>query len=164
MTFGRPSRHPGLHPDCEGFAPLLGTWRGTGRGEYPDIDPFEYSVEWEFSTHGARWVAVHQRTWRVDSGAAWHFESGFLRPVPPDRMEAVLALPSGLGEVQEGTVDGNLFQLRSVAVAQTTTAKRVDVIERAWRVDGDELRATVRMAAVGQPLSHHLSERLQRQS
>jgi len=160
VAFGRSNRIPDLHPDCVAFAPLIGTWRGTGHGEYADIDDFDYDVEWEFSTHGGRWVAVHQRTWHRDTGAQWHFESGFLRPVPPDRLEAVIALPSGMAEIQEGTVDGGLFQLRSVAVAQTTTAKRVDVVERTWRVDHAALRCTVQMAAMGHPVSQHLEEHL----
>jgi hypothetical protein len=163
MAFGRGSRIPDLHPDCEAFAPLIGTWRGTGHGSYPDIEPFDYEVEWTFTTHGTRWVALHCRTWHTDTGAPWHYESGFLRPVPPDRLECVIAQPGGLGEVQEGTVDGGLFQLRSVAVAQTTTAKRVDVIERTWRVDHDSLRCSVRMAAVGKELGGHLEERLERE-
>lgn len=163
MPLGRSRRVPDLHADCEALAPLIGTWRGTGHGDYPGIDPFDYEVEWAFSTHGNRWVALTQRTWHADTGAPWHFESGFLRPVPPDRVEAVIAQPGGLGEVQEGTVDGGLFQFRSVAVAQTTTAKQVDIIERTWRVDHDDLHCTVRMAAMGNALGDHLDERLVRQ-
>jgi hypothetical protein len=163
MALG-PSRNPDLHPDSEMFAPLLGTWTGTAHGDYPGIDPFDYRVEWEFTTHGSRWVAMRQRTWHLDTGAEWHFEAGFLRPVPPDRVEAVVALPGGLAEIQEGTVDRGLFELRSVSVAETTTAKRVDIIERTFRVDHDDLTHTVRMAAVGKPLGDHLEEHLVRQT
>lgn len=163
MPFGRSSRNPDLHPNCEAFAPLIGTWRGQGHGSYPGIDPFDYDVEWEFATYGTPWVTLAMRTWHADTGATWHFESGFLRPIPPDRVECVIAQPGGLAEVQEGTVDGGLFQLRSVAVAQTTTAKRVDIIERTWRADHDSLRSTVLMAAMGKPLTLHLDEQLERQ-
>ena len=73
----------------------------------------------------------------------------------------VLAHPTGITEVEEGTIvdeDGGLvIELATVTVARTATAKEVTAVERSIRVDGDHLSYEVRMAAVGQPLQHHLA-------
>lgn len=162
MSFGR--RSSDLHPDCEVFAPLLGTWSGTGHASYPDNASADYEITITFSTNGLRFVTFVETTTNAETGAPMHSESGFWRPVPPDRVEAVIAHPGGLAEVSEGIVDGGHFQLSSVAVARTTTAKQVDVIERTYRVQDDRLTATVHMAATGHPLTPHLEEHLVRQS
>lgn len=67
-----------------------------------------------------------------------------------------------MAEVGEGTVDGRRVELRSTQLVTTPTAKQVVALERSIEVDGDELRYTLRMAAVGQPLQHHLAASLRR--
>jgi len=77
-------------------------------------------------------------------------------------VELVLAHPSGVAEVQEGSLSGRRIELRSRALVTTTTAKDVTELARTVEVDGDVLRYTVRMAAVGEPLTHHLEAELHR--
>jgi hypothetical protein len=151
-----------LHPDLEPLAMLLGTWSGSGRGEYPTIESFAYRETVTFAHAGKPVMAYAQRTARSDDGTPLHAESGFLRPGGPGRLELVLAHGFGVVEVAEGTVDGSRIELRSVAVHGTSTAKEVRQIERDLVVDGDVLRYEVRMAAVGVPLTHHLSAQLVR--
>lgn len=156
---------PELHPDCRPLASLLGTWRGRGAGDYPTIDPFEYTEEVTFSHVGKPFFAYEQRTRDANDGRPLHREAGFLRPTASDRAELVLAHPTGVAEILEGPVRLGppiVFDLWTTSVTLTSTAKDVTQLHRAVELDGDVLRYTIAMAAVGLPLTHHLEAELHR--
>ena len=152
-----------VHPDIQALAAvLLGTWSGMGQGEYPTIDPFGYRETVSFTHRGRPFLIYEQRTMHREEDRPMHTESGYLRMPVAGTVEAVIAHPTGLAEVSEGTFERGVLRLRSTVVVATPAAKSVTSIERDLVVDGDLLRYDVRMAAVGVPLTHHLSAELQR--
>jgi hypothetical protein len=153
---------PTIHPDVEPIAFLLGTWHGEGEGHYPTIRPFGYREELRFWHVGKPFLAYAQRTWAFDDGRPLHAEMGYWRPQPEGRIEIALAHPTGVVEVQEGRVDGLTITVASSVVGLTSSAKEVSRLERAFRVEDDVLTYDLSMAAVGQPLTHHLRATLRR--
>ncbi len=154
---------PALHPLLEPLAFLLGEWVGEGEGSYPtDIRDFRYRETTRF-WHGGKPVLLYsQQTTDLDDGAPLHTEMGFWRPQPDGRLEVVISHPTGHAELGEGTVADGVIELVSTTVAATATAKEVTAVERTFRVARDDLTYSLAMAAVGQPMTHHLAATLTR--
>ncbi|BBX10791.1 peroxynitrite isomerase [Mycolicibacterium aichiense] len=158
---------PELHPDLAVLAPLLGTWTGAGTGEYPTIETFGYVEEIAIGHIGKPFLTYSQRTRATDDGRPLHAEAGYIRVPSPGRIELVVVHPTGVTEIDEGTLsvtDNSLaIELDSTSIGLTASAKSVTSLSRSFHLVGDELTYTVRMAAVGVPLTHHLAATLHRQ-
>ena len=152
-----------MHPDLAPIAFLLGTWRGEGAGASPTITSFAYGEEIRFSEVGKPFLAYSQRTWALDDGRPLHAEAGYWRPQPGGRLEVVLAHPTGITEIQEGTVSEDRIELTATVIGRTGSAKDVAGLCRTFeRPAPDSLRYQVSMAAAGQPLQVHRTAELHR--
>ncbi|MEN4474282.1 peroxynitrite isomerase [Mycolicibacterium cosmeticum] len=157
---------PDLHPAVAVLAPLLGTWAGPGAGEYPTIEPFGYLETVTFGHVGKPFLTYSQRTKAADDGRPLHAETGYVRVPAADRVEFLLAHPTGIVEVLEGSLDAEPLRIDVTAttIGRSASAKEVTALARSFALTDDELSYTVQMGAVGQPLQHHLSATLRRQS
>ena len=154
-----------LNPMCLPLAPLLGTWRGTGRGSYPTIDDFDYTEELVFGHVGKPFLSMVQRSRDLMTGEPLHGEAGYLRALPDGVIELTVAQPSGIVEVDVGTAtktsDGLVVELESARVGLTPSAKSVTAVRRRLCLAGATLVSELWMAAVGEAdLIHHVRAEL----
>ena len=166
----------GLPQELMPLSWLIGSWVGVGVGGYPSIEDFHFGQELSFSTDGRPFLSYWSRTWLLaDQGnqiKPLAMETGFWRPQPDNQVEVVLAHPTGYAEVWVGditvteitdaTITGARAELRTDVIARTVTAKDYTAGHRLFGlVQGARLWA-YDMAAVGHPLSAHVSARLKR--
>lgn len=166
---------PELHPNLLPLAPLVGTWRGEGQGEYPGSSSFGYREELVIGHVGKPFLTYTQRTRSTVDGTPLHTEVGYLRVPEPGVVELVLAHAFGVTEIAEGSVsvadDGPnsivTIEVASTDIGLTSSAKDITATFRRWRLvrdsadpTADRIEYTVDMAAVGQPLQHHLAATL----
>lgn len=153
-----------LHPHLQPLAFLLGTWQGRGEGSYPTSPSFVYDETVVFSHRGGPYLVYEQRTSDPASGRPLHGEMGYLRALADGGLELILAHPTGVTEIAPGTVTGQSVRFVSSEVGVAPAAKHVAALERDLDVDADgtTMTSVLRMAAVGQPLTHHLQSTLQR--
>ncbi|MEZ5381928.1 MAG: DUF480 domain-containing protein [Microthrixaceae bacterium] len=161
-----------MSPALDPFRPLLGRWEGTGVGEYPTIDGFAYTEAITFAPLADKPVIQYTSTTKhADDGRPLHAETGYLRVIGEAAVELVVAQAPGLIEAGSGIAthpggadDRHAVRLAidSTVVAGAPTAKEVTATERRYLVTGDRLTYDVAMAAVGEPMTHHLTAELHR--
>ena len=160
---------PDLHPALLGLLPYIGLWRGRGTGGYPTIKDFNYAQEIRISHDGRPFLHYESRAWLLDGDSNPVRQSGreigWWRPVivddrPTDDVEATMVSPTGIMELYLGRVTGLRLEMVTDAIVRTPTAKEVNGGHRLFGIVEGALLYAQEMAAVGHPLSPHLSARL----
>ncbi|WP_399922197.1 FABP family protein [Streptomyces kanamyceticus] len=165
----RPDEAPAPHALLTPVLGLLGTWHGRGRGEYPTLDAdFAYAQEVTFSHDGRPFLHYEARAWLVGADGRplrpSARESGWWRLQAEGRVEALITQPTGIAEIAVGHAEGDTVDLATHEVALAPTAKKVDATRRRYTLtDPGTLTFVHDLAAVGQPLRHHLSALLHRE-
>jgi len=154
------------HPSLAPLLFLLGRWEGAGVGGYPTIESFQFGQEISFSHNGKPFLIYTSRTWRLDEdgtiGATLATETGYWRPQPDNKLEVLLAHPTGFVEVYLGEIAGTRIDMATDAVVRTESAKEYTAGRRLYGLIGTDLGWAYDMAAVGQPLQSHISAQLKR--
>lgn len=163
----RPDERPAPHALLGPVLGFLGRWVGRGSGGYPTLDQeFTYAQQITFSHDGRPFLHYESRAWLLDADGAplrpSARESGWWRLQPDGRMEALITQPTGIAEILVGDAGEDGVDLTTHQVAFTPTAKEVNATRRRYVRNDDKLTFVHDLAAVGQPLQHHLSALLQR--
>jgi hypothetical protein len=164
MTFTIPEN---LHPDLMPLAWLVGSWRGKGRGEYPNVPSFQFAQEVSFNHDGRPFLNYFSRSWIIDENneiiRAAASEVGFWRVKENNVLEVILAHNTGIAEGWVGIVKGAKIQLEMDQGYSSPSAKIVTAGSRLYGLVEGELFTSYDMAAEGQTLQAHLWSSLERQ-
>ncbi|WBB78998.1 FABP family protein [Micromonospora sp. WMMD882] len=161
---------PKLHPTLDALLPYVGVWRGRGRGGFPTVEDFDYAQEIRISHDGRPFLHYESRAWLLDDESRpirpAGREIGWWRPVldsagrATDELEALMSVPTGVMELHIGKRAGTQLEFVTDAVVRTATAKEVTAGHRLFGIVEGALLYAQDMAAVGHPLTPHLSARL----
>ena len=147
---------------------LIGEWSGTGRGEFPTIEPFEYLETISFAGDQRPFLHYEQKSKRRNAGQTdyipSHWESGFLRLLPTGEVELVNSQGSGRLERLTGPLEeaetGVILRLRSTAFLNDP---RMVETSRRITVDGNSMHYTQTMHTTAVPgPAHHVEAWLHR--
>jgi THAP4-like, heme-binding beta-barrel domain len=148
--------------------PLIGLWRGTGRGLAPTSgDEFSFGQQVSIVHDGRPFLAYESRSWLLDDAGAvvrqaWR-ESGFWRAgAGPDDVELVIASNTGQALMFAGVAGDQQWELTTLSAEHTPTAKAVDGERRLYAVRGAELSYATELAVGGRPYAPHLNGSLTR--
>jgi hypothetical protein len=156
---------PAVQATLEMLTPLVGVWKGRGRGGYPTIVGFDYAET--FRVHHdpeAAFLTYEQNTELVDPEGRVirksHWEAGVLRPLEDGRIELVCVQGSGRVEVLRGhfLAEESLPEELSLRFKSELIGndERVRSTVREWSLTGDHFKYVMEMATseVGEPTLH----------
>jgi len=156
---------------------LVGDWAGHGTGLTPDKttdagelsggEEFRYAQRVSFVHDGRPFLAYTSRSWLLNPDGSVQRpafrENGFLRVGPgPDDLELVLASAAGIVEVFHGIAGDQRWELATVALGFTPTAKQMAGERRLYAVSGQTLTYVQELAVQPGEYRPHLAARLSR--
>jgi THAP4-like, heme-binding beta-barrel domain len=157
-----------IHDALLALLPLVGVWRGAGRGVVASSGTeFAYGQQVSIVHDGRPFLAYESRAWLVDDAgevirSAWR-ESGFWRPGRgPDDIELVVASNTGQALVFAGVAGDSRWELATVSAEHAPSAKDVDGERRLYAVSGNDLIYATELAPGGAPYAAHLNAALRR--
>jgi hypothetical protein len=165
------------HPELAHLSWLIGNWSGFGVVGYPSM-PSDIQVHQELSiTHDGRPFLTHfSRTWELGADGErvrpLATEAGFWRPRPDNKVEFLLAHPTGflelwLGKVEvtgivDAVITGARVQLDTDAIVRTESAKDLSAGQRLYGLVNGDLAWVYDMKAMGHEMQSHSSFQLKR--
>lgn len=147
---------------------LIGVWKGSGRGEFPTIEPFTYREVFEV-TEAVAGQSLHYRqwTWRasVEPETISHIETGFINLAPEAGVEILNAQGTDRVELLSGSMERTMvgfnISLRSKSIVGDD---RMIASWREWQLAADGFSYSMGMSTGVVPDgAHHLSAELRRQ-
>ena len=167
------------HPELAHLSWLIGTWVGVGVVGYPTMELDQQIGQELVISHDGRPFLTHwSRTWLLDDKGEriepLATEAGFWRPRPENEAEFVLAHPTGLVEVwigkatitgiENAKITGARIELDTDAIVRTDSAKEVTAGKRLYGLVNGDLAWVYDMAAMGHPLTSHISAQLKKKT
>ncbi len=157
---------PTIHPDIAPLAWLVGRWEGTGLLGYPTIESATFEQEIVVSHDERPFLRWESRSWILDEQGervrAAGTELGFWRPAGEGHAELLLTHPTGIVEMYYGTAEPARVELQTDGVIRSPQAKEYTAAKRMYGLVNSKLMWVMDMAAMGEPLTSHLSAELSR--
>lgn len=159
-----------LPPELAPLAWLIGKWVGAGVVGYPTMESRNFGQEIICAHDGRPFLEWRSQTWLLDDAGEkvrpLATEVGFWRPVPetPDgtNVELLLTHPTGFVEMYAGHAQPAKVELRTDGVMRSPHAKEYTAAHRMYGYVQSNLMWVMDMAAMGHPLTSHLSAELKR--
>lgn len=159
---------PTLQPSLAPLAWLVGRWEGAGVVGYPTIESANFGQELTIEHDGRPFLAMSSRTWLLDADGhqvrPLAREEGFWRVLDNGEVELLLAHPTGIVEMYVGRKDAQrpAIELATDGVLRSPAAKAYNSAKRMYGLVDSQLMWVMDMAAVGEPLTSHVSAQLKR--
>ncbi len=157
-----------LHDALLPLLPLIGVWRGEGEVVYPTIESQHFGQQVTFAHDGRPFVTYESRAWLLDADGKVirpaAREVGWWRPQPDEKIELLLAHPTGIVEIFYGEPRTQTsWELATDVTMRTSSAKEVSGAKRLYGlVNNGDLAYVEERAMVGRPLQPHTSAYLRR--